>query len=270
MAALAYVYVVYPLILMCVKGLRPRPLRKRAIEPTVCLFVAANDEAAVIEAKIRNALALDYPPDRLDIVIASDGSVDGTNDIVRRFAPRVRLLEFTPRRGKIGTIIRGMRGRDRRHRRAVGRQHVPAAVRHPRAGARTSRTIRSGASAATWCWSASARCWPASEDLYYRYERWIQRAESEIGSMIGADGALYAIRRRLFEPPAADTILDDMAIPMAVVRKGYRVVFEPEARAHEQGVETAREEFSRKSRVVAGAIQFLTRRDSNVPAGARR
>jgi cellulose synthase/poly-beta-1,6-N-acetylglucosamine synthase-like glycosyltransferase len=103
-----------------------------------------------------------------------------------------------------------------------------------------------------------------SEDLYYRYERWVQLAESGTGSMIGADGALYAIRRSLFVPPPDDTILDDMAIPMGVVRAGYRVVFEPAARAHEQGSETAREEFARKSRVIAGAVQFLARRDSGV------
>jgi cellulose synthase/poly-beta-1,6-N-acetylglucosamine synthase-like glycosyltransferase len=104
-----------------------------------------------------------------------------------------------------------------------------------------------------------------SEDLYYSYERWVQKAESEIGSMIGVDGALYAIRRELFVPPTDDTILDDMAIPMAIVRAGRRVVFEPSARAYEQGSESAWEEFARKSRVIAGAVQFLSRADSNVP-----
>jgi cellulose synthase/poly-beta-1,6-N-acetylglucosamine synthase-like glycosyltransferase len=107
-----------------------------------------------------------------------------------------------------------------------------------------------------------------SEDLYYRYERWIQHAESDVGSMIGADGALYAIRRSLFSPPPNDTILDDMAIPMAIVRAGKRVVFEPQARAQEPGVESAGEEFARKTRVVAGAMQFLARPDSSVPLGA--
>jgi cellulose synthase/poly-beta-1,6-N-acetylglucosamine synthase-like glycosyltransferase len=86
--------------------------------------------------------------------------------------------------------------------------------------------------------------------------------------MIGADGALYAIRRELFHAPSADTILDDMAIPMAVVRQGYRVVLEPSAVAYEEGVTSANEEFLRKSRVVAGAIQFLSRTDSSVPAAA--
>ena len=83
--------------------------------------------------------------------------------------------------------------------------------------------------------------------------------------MIGADGALYAIRRELFVAPPSDTVLDDMAIPMAVLRAGRRVVFEGDARAYEQGSETAREEFSRKARVIAGAVQFLARHDSSVP-----
>jgi cellulose synthase/poly-beta-1,6-N-acetylglucosamine synthase-like glycosyltransferase len=107
-----------------------------------------------------------------------------------------------------------------------------------------------------------------SEDLYYWYERWVQRAESEVGSMIGADGALYAIRRELFVPPPADTILDDMAIPMAVIRAGQRVVYEGSARARELGSETAREEFTRKARVIAGATQFIRRRDSMIPLAA--
>jgi biofilm PGA synthesis N-glycosyltransferase PgaC len=88
--------------------------------------------------------------------------------------------------------------------------------------------------------------------------------------MVGVDGALYAMRRELFVPPPADTILDDMAIPMAVVRADRRVVFEPAARAHERGCETATEEFVRKTRVVAGAVQFLRRPDSAVPRHNRQ
>jgi cellulose synthase/poly-beta-1,6-N-acetylglucosamine synthase-like glycosyltransferase len=106
-----------------------------------------------------------------------------------------------------------------------------------------------------------------SEDLYYRYERWVQQTESALGSMVSVDGALYALRRSLFEPQPRDTILDDMAIPMAVLRQGYRVVFEPAAIAIEQGSQSAWEEFSRKSRVVAGAAQFLLRGGAQIPFG---
>ncbi len=110
----------------------------------------------------------------------------------------------------------------------------------------------------------------SSEDLYYRYERWLQACESRLGTMVGVDGGLYAVRRSLFVAPPPDTILDDMAIPMAVARAGRRVVFEPEAVAHERGAESALEEFAIKSRVVAGAVQFLKRRDSAIPRRNRQ
>jgi cellulose synthase/poly-beta-1,6-N-acetylglucosamine synthase-like glycosyltransferase len=269
--ALLYVYVLYPVVLSLLRVLARRPIKVAPIEPTVCLFIAANDEAAVIGAKLENALALDYPADKLEIVVASDGSVDRTNEIVttyaERYGGRVRLLALSPRRGKIAAINRGLE--------SVSSEIVvfsdantflePKAVR---------ALVRNFASEDVGCVSGDVALvgdralLAKSEDLYYHYERWLQHAESDIGSMIGADGALYAIRRRLFSPRADDTILDDMAIPMAVVRAGHRVVFEPDARAQEQGVETAREEFARKTRVVAGAMQFLSRPDSSVPLSA--
>jgi len=265
--ALVYVYALYPLLLSLLRVMARRPIKVEAVEPTVCLFIAANDEATVIAAKLQNALAVDYPPDLLDIVVASDGSVDGTNEIVARFAPRVRLMAQSPRRGKIAAINRGLE--------LVTSDIVvfsdantflaPDAVR---------ALVRNFSSEEVGCVSGDVALvgdraqLAKSEDLYYRYERWIQHAESDIGSMIGADGALYAIRRRLFSPRPEDTILDDMAIPMAVIRSGCRVVFEPGARAQEPGVESAKEEFARKTRVVAGAMQFLSRNDSSVPLSA--
>ena len=266
-ALLTYIYVGYPLLLAAVRPLAKKPIRRVGIQPSVCLFVAANDEAAVIEAKLRNSLAVDYPSHLLDIVVASDGSVDATDEIVQRFAPRVRLLRFTPRRGKIVAINDGIGSvtsdivvfSDANT--FLAPYAISALVRNfadPEVGAVSGDVTLIGERAAL------AR----SEDLYYVYERWVQQAESDIGSMIGADGALYAIRRELFTPPAPDTVLDDMAIPMAVVRAGRRVVFEANARAFEQGSESAREEFARKARVVAGAMQFLRRDDSAIPIAA--
>jgi cellulose synthase/poly-beta-1,6-N-acetylglucosamine synthase-like glycosyltransferase len=261
---LAYIYAGYPLLLMVVRGFAGRPVRREPIEPTVCVFITANDEELVIEEKLANTLALDYPRERLDIVVASDGSVDRTNEIVGRFGTQVRLLAFSPRRGKIAAINDGMQSVTSEivvfsdANTFLQRDAVRALVRNfadPDVGAVSGDVALIGERAALG----------PSEDLYYRYERWIQRVESEIGSMIGADGALYAIRRELFAPPPADTVLDDMAIPMAVVRAGRRVVFESAARASEQGSQSAAEEFARKSRVIAGAMQFMQRRDSSVP-----
>jgi cellulose synthase/poly-beta-1,6-N-acetylglucosamine synthase-like glycosyltransferase len=261
---LAYVYAGYPALLSVLRRVASRPVRHAPIEPSVCLFIAANDEAAVIEAKLHNTLTLDYPADRLEVIVASDGSVDETNEIVRRFAPRVRLLEFSPRRGKIAVINEGMR--------AVTSEIVVLSDANTFLASDAIRALVSafaddavGAVSGDVVLVGHRAALGRSEDLYYRYERWIQRAESDLGSMIGADGALYAIRRSLFVPPPEDTVLDDMAIPMAVVRARRRVVFEGRARAFEQGSGTAREEFARKTRVIAGAVQFIGRGDSAVP-----
>jgi cellulose synthase/poly-beta-1,6-N-acetylglucosamine synthase-like glycosyltransferase len=269
-SVLTYVYALYPLIISVVSSRVRRTVLQGTCEPTVCLFVTANDEESVIDAKIRNALALDYPAGKLEIVVASDGSVDRTNGIVRGFAPRgVKLLEFADRRGKIAAINDGIA--------TVSAEVVifsdantfldPGAIR---ALVRNFADESVGAVSGDVILEGDRAALAESEDLYYRYERWLQACESRVGTMVGVDGALYAIRRRLFVPPPPDTILDDMAIPMAVARAGARVVFEPEAFAHERGCETAVEEFVRKSRVVAGAVQFLQRPDSAVPRRNRQ
>jgi cellulose synthase/poly-beta-1,6-N-acetylglucosamine synthase-like glycosyltransferase len=267
LAALLYVYILYPVLLSVLRVLARRPIRAAAIEPTVCLFIAANDEEAVIGAKLENALALDYPADKLEIVVASDGSVDATNRIVAQFAPRVRLVTHSPRRGKIAAINHGLE--------SVSSEIVVFSDANTFLAPNAVRAlVRNFASEEVGCVSGDVALvgeralLAKSEDLYYYYERWLQHAESDIGSMVGADGALYAIRRRLFTPRPEDTILDDMAIPMSIVRAGGRVVFEPDARAEEPGVESAIEEFSRKTRVIAGAMQFLSRVDSSVPLRA--
>ena len=264
LAALVYIYALYPLLLSLLRLTSRRPIKVTDFEARVCLFIAANDEAAVIGAKLDNALALDYPADKLQIVVASDGSVDGTDDIVRGHAPRVQLISRPARRGKIAAINHGLE--------SVSCDIVVFSDANTFLDRGAVRAlVRNFASDDVGCVSGDVtlvgdRALLAnSEDLYYRYERWIQHAESDIGSTIGADGALYAIRRHLFVPRAEDTILDDMSIPMSIVRAGRRVVFEPAARAQEPGVESALEEFSRKTRVVAGAMQFLARNDSSVP-----
>jgi glycosyltransferase involved in cell wall biosynthesis len=262
---LVYIYLGYPLVMFVWRTLGRRPTRDGTVTPSVCLFIAAHNEEAVIRQKLWNSLALDYPPDLLQIVVASDGSDDETAAITRSVADeRVRLLEFAERRGKISAINRGMA--------CVASEVVvfsdantflePDALRRlvgrfadPEVGGVSGDVILVGERAAL----------AAPEDLYYWYERWLQAAESDAGTMVGADGALYAVRRALFVAPPDDTILDDMAIPIAVVRAGRRVVFEPGARAFEQGSRSAREEFSRKSRVVAGAVQLVERSRATFP-----
>jgi cellulose synthase/poly-beta-1,6-N-acetylglucosamine synthase-like glycosyltransferase len=264
-ALLIYVYAGYPLLVAALRPMFRKPVRREPMVPRVCLLITANDEESVIDAKLRNSLQLDYPADRLRIVVASDGSVDRTNAIVRSYAAQgVVLLEFPQRRGKIAAINDAMA--------AVDEEIVvfsdantflaPSSIR---ALVRNFSDAEIGAVSGDVTLIGERAALARSEDLYYRYERWLQQAESDMGSMIGVDGALYAIRRELFVPPPVDTILDDLAIPMAVIRAEHRIVFDHEALAFEYGSETAVEEFARKSRVTAGAVQFLRRRDSAVP-----
>lgn len=266
LGTLAYVFAGYVLLLTAVRRIRRRPVHhSAAYEPSVCLLVAANDEEAVIGAKVRNALALEYPADRLRLVVASDGSVDGTNAIVAAIDdPRVSLVAYPERRGKISAINATMPRIDSdvvifSDANAFLRDDaVRMLVRNfadPAVGGVSGDVVLTGERAAL----------ATSEDLYYRYERWLQRGESDLGSIVGVDGALYAIRRSLFVAPPPDTVLDDMAVPMAVIRQGYRVVFDTNAMAYEIGARSAWEEFARKTRIVAGAVQFLRRGAGQIP-----
>jgi cellulose synthase/poly-beta-1,6-N-acetylglucosamine synthase-like glycosyltransferase len=265
LSVLAYVYFGYPLIMLLLRTVARRPTTAAAVTPRVCLFITAHDEAAVISEKIRNSLALDYPRDRLQIVVASDGSTDGTNALVEaRASDGVRLLAFPERRGKISAINRGVPSVDAEivvfsdantFLEPGSLRALMARFADEQVGAVSGDVVLIGDRAAL----------AVAEDLYYRYERWLQDVESDVGSMVGADGALYAIRRELFVPPADDTILDDMFIPLAVTRAGRRVVFQGSALAYEQGSRSAVEEFSRKSRVVAGSVQLIRRAATVVP-----
>lgn len=271
LALMVYLFVGYPLLVATLGLIRHRPVGASAHAhdlPSVTLLVAAHDEEDVIAGKIENCLALDYPRDRLRIVVASDGSRDRTNAIVRSFqAVGAELFAYPKRRGKIATIASTMASIDTEivvltdANAFLRPDALRALVRHfsnPRIGAVSGDVILTGDRAAL----------AQPEDLYYKYERWLQRAESELGSMVGVDGALYAVRRALFQAPPDDTVLDDMAVPMAVVRQGYRVVFDTEAIAFEHGSRSAWEEFSRKTRIVAGAVQFLRRGAWQIPWSA--
>jgi cellulose synthase/poly-beta-1,6-N-acetylglucosamine synthase-like glycosyltransferase len=269
LGVLAYVYAGYPATLYLAGPFLQKPVRRGAVSPSVCILITANDEEDVIEAKLRNTLEVDYPRDLLEIVVASDGSVDATNSIVRTFAGEgVKLIDFRTRRGKIAAINGSVPQvssdiivfSDANTFLATGA--VKALVRNfadPNVGAVSGDVVLLGDRASLG----------RSEDLYYRYERWLQRAESAIGSMVGVDGALHAIRRDLFISPPSDTVLDDMAIPMTVAQSGHRVVFEAEALAYEQGPRTAVEEFWRRVRISAGGVQYLIRSDSPIPAEAQ-
>ena len=263
-ALLAYVYAGYPALAWARAALRrrtPRAGAPVAAAPTVTVLVVAYDEAARIAARIENLLASDYPRDRLEILIASDGSTDATADIARRYAPDgVQTAAFEIRRGKppvLNDVVPKARGEivvlaDARQ------QFEPETVRalvapfaDPAVGAVSGELMLADGRGGT----AVGR----GVGFYWRYEKLIRKSESRVDSTIGATGAVYAIRRALFEPIPADTVLDDVLIPLYITRQGYRVLFEPAARAWDQVAGQARQEFGRKVRTLAGNFQLFGR-----------
>jgi cellulose synthase/poly-beta-1,6-N-acetylglucosamine synthase-like glycosyltransferase len=257
LAFVVYPYAGYPALLFLLSKLFRRPIQRASIEPSVSLLIPAYNEEKVIEAKIRNALALDYPADKLEIVVASDGSTDATNNIVARFtnSGRVRLLAFSPNRGKTAVLndaVGCLRGEIVVLTDAASMLE-PDAIRRlvacfadPRIGAVSGLyRIRN---------AAGARLGP-QEDFYWQYETLLKRMESDVHSILGAHGALYAIRKELYPYPEPSIINDDYVIPVRIVGRGYRVCYEPEAIAWEEADEMRG--FSRRIRIMAGNFQQL-------------
>jgi cellulose synthase/poly-beta-1,6-N-acetylglucosamine synthase-like glycosyltransferase len=261
LAVVLYVYFGYPLVLAAVaKRCRPRP-HDDSFLPTVSLIIAAHNEEKILPEKLANSLELDYPRQRLEIVVASDGSTDATNAIARAHADHGVVLHALPCRGgktrALSAVIPQTHG-DILVLSDANTMYQPDAIRklvrhfvEPLVGA-VSGDVRLVDAADSHAYS---------EGVYYRYERWLQSLESRLGAIIGADGAMYAIRRACFQPPSPDIILDDFVISMTVARLGYRVPYDPEACASEQGTLTSREEYRRKVRIVAGGVQALKRRE---------
>ena len=258
---LAYVYFGYPLVAALRARLRPRLPVRAPIEPSVSIVVVAHNEADRIAARIENLLALDYPVDRFDIVVASDGSTDATVGCARRYEYLgVRVRPFATRRGKsavLNAVVPSLRSEivlfvDARQR--FDRGTLRALVQNfadPTVGAVSGELVLTTAASTAAAGRGTA--------FYWRYEKFIRSAEGRTDSTVGATGAIYAIRRELLEPIPDDTILDDVLIPLRIVRKGFRVLFEPEARAYDCASATAREEFVRKARTIAGTFQLFAR-----------
>jgi cellulose synthase/poly-beta-1,6-N-acetylglucosamine synthase-like glycosyltransferase len=257
---LGYTYVGYPVLLRVGVALRAREPRTGGLESTVSVVIVAYNEAARIREKLKNLLALDYPSDRLEIVLASDGSTDGTAERARRCRNAgVTVVAFEARRGKsavLNDLIPKARGEivvlaDARQRFEAGAlRALVAGFADPDVGAVSGELILT---------DGPGSAVGEGVGFYWRYEKFIRRNESRIDSTVGVTGAIYAIRRVLFEPLPEDTLLDDVLIPMRIARRGYRVTFEPGARAYDQASATAGMEFERKVRTLAGNFQLFAR-----------
>ena len=256
-ALLVYSYAGYPLLLMAIgRVLTPEAVhsRKSGKAPRVSIVVAAYNEEAVIGAKIKGALELEYPPDRLDVWIASDGSTDRTEEIVRALeseSERVHLLAY-PRMGKSGVLNKAVEkaGGDIIVFSDANTEFTPGAVARlverfddERVGCVSGRLVYRNPGEVT-----SGR----AESLYWRYETALKKMENGLGYVAGANGAIYAIRRELFAPLRQGTINDDFVISMRIVEKGFRCVYEAAAVAFEDVAPDMESEFRRHVRDGAG------------------
>jgi cellulose synthase/poly-beta-1,6-N-acetylglucosamine synthase-like glycosyltransferase len=258
---LGYAHLGYPLLIWAWSRLRPRPVRPGSIEPRVTVLVVAYNEAARIPRRLANLLALDYPADRLQILLASDGSTDGTAEHAARHAQgRVEIVRCPARRGKtavLNAVLPRATGEivilgDARQLFAPGAvRALVAAFADPAVGAASGELVLAGGD--------GSHAVGEGLGFYWRYEKHIRRCEGLVDSTIGVTGAIYAVRRDLVERIPDDTLLDDVVIPMRVVRRGYRVLFEPAARAYDRVSPTPAEEFRRKVRTIAGTFQLFAR-----------
>lgn len=258
---LVYTYVGYPLLTVIVGRLRNRGVKRGDDTPPLSLIVAAFNEEDVIRDRLVNALASDYPADKIEIIVASDGSTDATNRIVSEFGDgRVRLLTL-PRRGKIPALndaVQEAQGdllvfSDANTEFDVGTlRSLVGSFGDPEVGGVVGCTgyrVEDGS-------ESSSR----GEDLYWRYDTWLKSLESACGSVVSAHGGLYALRKGLYEAPPDPAVTDDFYISTGVVAHGKRLVFEPAARAYEHTVPKASREFGRRIRLMTRGLRSLFHR----------
>lgn len=257
---LIYVYVFYPLAVWLLGKIYVRGVeRHEGIKPSVALVICAYNEEAVIARKLHNSLALDYPADHLQILVASDHSNDRTDAIIQSFKdPRIIFYASGERLGKTALInkVVPLTRADILVFTDANALFQPSAIKNlvrnfadPSVGYVTGRSRYSdtGDSDAA-----------SSEGLYWRYEDFIKMGESRLGGMVGADGAIYAVHRELYRPLRPGDI-NDFVNPLQVVVSGWRGVYDPEAVCWEATSGQFEGEFRRKARIVTRCLRGLAR-----------
>jgi len=261
---IVYTFVGYGFVLFLLVSIKrffkkPFIFRVDADLPTVSILIAAYNEEGLIEQKIENTLALDYPSEKLQIIIVTDGSTDQTAAKVSKYS-NVSLLHSNERAGKMAAIKRAMSFVEGQvilftdANTFLNKAAVKELVKHyqnDRVGAVAGEKrihVEEAADASS-----------AGEGFYWKYESLLKRWDYELYSNVGAAGELFSIRTALYEPVESDTIIDDHMIAMRIAEKGFVIAYEPGAYAVETASENAKEELKRKIRIAAGGIQSIFR-----------
>jgi cellulose synthase/poly-beta-1,6-N-acetylglucosamine synthase-like glycosyltransferase len=245
LGALAWTHVLYPLGAAALARVRTRAVRKAAVEPTVAVIVAAYNEEASIERRLENLLELDYPADKLELVVTSDASTDRTHELVERFAARGVRLIVNPRGGKVAA-------QDRAVRETSGEIVAFSDANATWAPDALRRLVENFADpdVAYVCGRLVLEAADGSnkEGVYWRYELVQREAESRLGSITGGNGSIYAVRRSDYvevDPRWGH----DLSFPYRMVQAGRRAVYEPAARAFERPTPSNETEYRRKVRM---------------------
>jgi len=255
---IVYTYIIYPLIILTNVTLRPR--RKKVIvdnfEPSISIVVAVFNEGVVLQEKLNNFKVMNYPSKKIELIIGSDGSDDRTNEILKNSTlTNLKVEIFGERNGKpfvLNNIIPKSKGDIIIFSDANTIFHIETIkhlVKH------FSDPMIGGVCGDLRLITDPKAIGEIGEFSYWRYENFLKQLESDCQTLLGATGGVYAIRKELFKPlPTNRAIVDDFLIPMEVVKKGFRIVYEPEAIAYENSAGTVRGEFKRKVRI--GASNF--------------
>jgi cellulose synthase/poly-beta-1,6-N-acetylglucosamine synthase-like glycosyltransferase len=260
-ALVVYTYIVYPVLLVTLGVLRRAPAAPRELNdaalPSVSVLVVAHNEESVIRERIDNLLALEYPKDKLELVITSNSSCDRTADIVNEYSGRgIQLIAFTERTGKsavLDAVIPRLKGSIAVLSDANTMMEPPAVRRlvrwfqNPKVGVVCGKLVLTDPLTGT-----------NVDSLYWRFETLLKRSEGRLGALLGANGGIYAIRRSVFQGLSHDTIVDDFVIPLlARVRTGCAIIYDVSAIAYEETPPEIAVEFRRRARIGAGGFQSL-------------
>lgn len=255
-ALAAYTTFGYALWLSANARLRQRPIAKGVIFPTVSIVMAAHNEEVNLPAKLENLRQLHYPSDRLQIVVASDGSTDRTAEFLLGQETIMAVILPEPR-GKAGALNEAVRhatgeilffqdARQKVDNDALG--ELVSCFADPEVGAVSGELLLE---------TAEGKPSPEGLGIYWTMEKLVRKLESATGSVVGVTGAIYSIRRELYTEMPNGTILDDVYLPMHIARRGKRVVFQPSAIARDRLFDQKGKEFNRKVRTLTGNYQLL-------------